>query len=142
MAETVTVQSLRELDVLVAVSVMRLSTVVIARDRTGDGFYAAPPEIAMKIKDHNTKKYVNYLLPYYSSNIEAAWELMQRLKEIHPVWLQGSELDGWRIWIGSSSSCLNGSPTGRGETIEIAICLAALKMVGVEVSLQLFDRFS
>lgn len=61
--------------------------------------------------------------PSFSTDIAAAWNVVERLKDRY--FLLQYYGDGWDCQIGGTSRT--------GNTVPLAICLAALKAVGVEV---------
>lgn len=66
-------------------------------------------------------------LPYYSTDIAAAWEVVEKLDLLSTLLLQKNSSGVWGVW---------NEDTGQvhfGDTAPHAICLAALKAVGVEV---------
>lgn len=71
------------------------------------------------------------ILPHYSTDIAAAWEVVERMRS-----------GGWRLelrdWVTYWSARFNSDPDSQGrfakeEDVPHAICLAALKAVGVEL---------
>lgn len=100
----------RELDALVAEKVMGLDCSWRCVTLDGTGRDRGP---ARRIKP-------------YSTNIDAAWEVVEKLKENHTVNIHGYS-DGWEVGlIGPGSAAVD----GQAETAPHAICLAALKAVG------------
>ena len=73
----------------------------------------------------------NYVLPLYSTEIAAAWEVRARLSDMwHPDYLfhlSGPfDIDSWRV---QREDPFGSKPFATGATAEIAICRAALKSV-------------
>jgi hypothetical protein len=72
--------------------------------------------------------------PFYSDDIAAAWQVVEKLLTILPhqdIHIEHLEHSGWQI-----GTCFNQQEGGwddwvSGDTISLAICLAALKAVGV-----------
>ena len=115
----------REIDRLVSEKVMGLSVLPIyddvpPRPITGYEIHTAPGQYAR--------------LPHYSIDIAAAWEVVEKMKA-----------DGWavNIYSGNGSQCWEaefGHPSDRSQDagsetspLPLAICLAALRVKGVEV---------
>lgn len=125
MSDPAVVRSLRELDALVAEKVMGLD--VRASDCDGDdgcdGYFPG------RSPEHGGP-------PAYSTDIAAAWEVVEKLHDRGAVLRLdagpgGSTLAAFEI-VGHPGSC--GSS---GTTAPLAIVLAALLAVGVEVELRL-----
>jgi hypothetical protein len=76
-----------------------------------------------------------YMIPYYSTDVKAAWEILEHLRpDFHfsiDTVPEGYQVQfvvkGNKISIGSYHYC-----TVRAETAPLAICLAALKALGIE----------
>lgn len=75
-------------------------------------------------------------LPHYSTNIAAAWQVVEKLIESKKIMkIQAGHMGVW-ISISIPTNTLNyikTPPEIYSETAPHAICLAALKAVGVEV---------
>lgn len=65
--------------------------------------------------------------PAYSTDIAAAWQIVEKLKLA--VGPSDSGLVGW--WAARNTPSLPMSPLAAADTAPMAICLAALKVVGV-----------
>lgn len=116
----------RELDALVAEKVMGLTV-------RSEGRYHVGP--CFSEEGHHED-----IVPYYSTGIAAAWEVVEHFNETMPkTWafsLFGSGND-WHVEIDSNDGrFLQNGPSiqvfEHAETAPHAICLAALKSVGVE----------
>jgi len=114
----------REVDALVAEKVMGLK--VIRRpwpdDPDWDEYFEVHPN--GEIREHMNGDWV--CVRQYSTSIEAAWEVMEKLRKevaltIHPENLFG----GWLVYIDREIRVVS-------ESAPHAICLAALKAVGAE----------
>ena len=84
-------------------------------------------------------------LPWYSDSIEDAWQVVEKLEHFTPV-VEGLTQTGqqsakWRCLFANISKLglNNGWHLSDSSTAPIAICLAALKTVGIEVKLELTD---
>lgn len=106
---TTTLSASRELDALIAEKVFDLSTrqwhgdLAITR---GDETYFHP-------------------LPYYSTSIEAAWQVVEHSDhhvQVRRLWVKA--WDAWQ-WVAEF-----GLVSGEGDTAPLAICRAALAAVG------------
>jgi hypothetical protein len=84
----------------------------------------------------NPDGHENYFsdVPHYSTNIAAAWEVMEKLLAYNPFWEQHDFIG---IYLAPTSpkgwTCNFGDDTTRayGDTAPHAICLAALKVVSL-----------
>lgn len=138
--EKLTVRSLYELDAIVAEKVMGWQNVApVDNNQVAylfcDRFNGNPPQ-ASQIDSP-------VIVPSYSKSLDAAWEVVDRLRN-SPYWcsvaidadslsvlspnLVQIEIEMWK----------NGDPTFQyteSATAPIAICLAALKTIGIEVEL-------
>lgn len=73
--------------------------------------------------------YVNQVIPHYSTDIAAAWEVVEKLKGQSMVLNYGEDTQGWEC-----SFIVGGKRyTSVRSIITHAICLAALKAVGYEL---------
>ena len=105
----------RQIDALVAEKVMGW---VESTHKDSMG-YLAPP-------DNPEGFYTDYDIPNYSTDISAAWEVMEKMKEIYEPDIMYLKLyNKWRADFGYDATILN-------ETAPMAICLAALKAKGIE----------
>jgi len=102
----------RELDIAIAEKVMGL--VVIVED-DGYAFYLDSGSSSVRADE--------CLIPDYSTNIKNAWEVVEKIEEITSFYMHSSKTVVLH-------SFLNG-PMISGETTPHAVCLAALKAVGV-----------
>jgi hypothetical protein len=73
-------------------------------------------------------------VPFYSTSIEAAWVVVGKLRERWGVELYGRG-DGWACLVEEGDE-VSGHYIAEGDadTVALAICLAAIKCVGVEVN--------
>lgn len=78
--------------------------------------------------------------PYFSSDVLAAWQVVQKMRELG-WWMRlqspfESDDSTWNAGF-TAHSCTgwNGRPdhSGQGDTAPLAICLASLKALGVEL---------
>lgn len=122
----------RELDALVAEKVMGWCW--IENDVGQESLQPPIEEYAYLSRNHpvfwaDDKGYTE-IMPKYSTNIADAWQVVEKLRETH--WIQ--------VEVGTLNICDIGE-YGKGcstiqevaDTIPLAICLAALKAVGVEL---------
>jgi hypothetical protein len=124
----------REIDALIAKKVMGWTKVKTDDPKLGPNFvmaYGVPPTYAEQIALQGTGEGRNHV-PRYTTSMAAAWQVVEKLNchivltvdpaDIKPryavVYLEGRKLR-------------NGD--AQGETMPRAICLAALRRVGVEV---------
>lgn len=148
--EPIRINSLRELDQLIAEKVLALK--VVALDPASewaekDGLYAADIETAQEIeKEQAAGWYTDRLLKPYSTSIEAAFEVVLHFSDrgwssqhtdLTPDQMRSrfsSDHHPWWVWyfIDTTEPQLDRF-AGYGITPSIAICLSALKSVGVEV---------
>jgi hypothetical protein len=119
----------RQLDILIAEKVMGQTDfshlpVVWREDENTDGFVC--PRCNTSGDDSNP------CVLYYSSDIADAWQVVQKLKDKKrngiPAGFTLEYDDYHKIW-----RCTFGRTMGFSGTAPLAICLAALKAVGVEV---------
>lgn len=99
----------REIDVLVAEKVM--------------GWYYDP-----KLDTYATPENPGVIaggVPYYSTNISAALEVIERLGELLGAWF---EIKGPRKWL-ARCHCPNKQCTAIADTVSLAVCRAALKAI-------------
>lgn len=77
-------------------------------------------------------------MPYYSRDIAAAWEVVEKIIELYPDLPFGVEYsfcgtsEGYK-WYAELNPEPDFGPKYMADTAPKAICLAALKAVGVEV---------
>lgn len=120
----------RELDALVAKKVLGLSVFIGLYQSDRD--YRGQWDEDLLYSPYTDNPTYQIPVPHYSTDIAAAWEVVEKLKalnengDFHLEHLWGF----WRV-----STC--NSPSGwsawtRGQTAPHAICLAALKAVGHE----------
>ena len=115
----------RELDELVAEKVMEWRKVEFLRDMSDDTF---------KVHDNNgvtiiRSKYIEKFSP--SDSIESAWQVLEKIAHADPTRSPEFELfvsDGY--W----QAQFFGKGYVGAETAPLAICLAALQYIGVEVT--------
>lgn len=105
----------RKLDALVAEKVM------------GMKFYEARPMFASDL--YTDERGVIVDLPFYSTNIAAAWGVVEKLRDIaYPFSMDCDHKGRWFVH-GANEDCL-----GFDYSAPRAICLAALKAIGVEAA--------
>lgn len=126
MTDLITITNLPDLNALVAERVLGIE--VFYAERSYAYYFAKslgqnPLSKELRKKDNSNDDWV---LPRYSENIAAAWEIAENLR----MQLKPRGGDGW--W--ASVSSVNWI---EADTAPLAICLAALRSVGVEVDLKL-----
>lgn len=106
--------NLREIDTLVAEKVMGFEV-------TKDG---------ERIEDGK-----RFGIPSYSQKIEHAWQVVEKLRKEGTYLVVCSEKDKYavNVWIDDSEERYIPYTSVESEIAELAICLAALKVEGVEV---------
>ncbi|MFE4202092.1 BC1872 family protein [Aneurinibacillus aneurinilyticus] len=103
----------RELDGLIATKVFGYKIAPIHADED------------LWILDDSQELHVSYPVPHYSTNIADAWQVVEKFKECD---LQKHESGNYTCYI-----TLYKTYESDAETAPLAICLAALKAIGVEV---------
>jgi hypothetical protein len=126
----------RELDALVAEKVMGLRRVT---EYSEEFAYPHYPGDFVNSDGHRVFSSFDeptHQLPKYSSDISAAWEVVEKFIKFNPFWEENDSLwfdlsptkpPGWYCNFGDSSTSVY------ADTAPLAICLAALKAVGVEI---------
>lgn len=104
----------RELDALVAERIM--------------GLHLAKQEFTGELFIRYSKDTGLFQIPEYSADISAAWEVVEKLRETWRLEIDESK-DRWQIHIENDDKVLRDD----APTFPHAICLVALKAVGVEV---------
>lgn len=115
------IEALREIDAMVAEHVMGYQNVQIA-----NGSYAGNRK-AMNLANPKGLAYYSR----YSSSILAAWEVVEKVGLFNGPYLTHHSSKEWRVEaedMGSSEVVV----LGAAETAPLAICLAALKIKGIE----------
>ncbi len=76
-----------------------------------------------------------FRIPPYSRNIEFAWKVVEKLREEGTYLVVCPEKDKYavNVWIDDSEERYIPYTSVESEIAELAICLAALKVEGVEV---------
>lgn len=115
----------REIDRLVAEQVMGWTNLSVAGTRFG----TTPEGKAHRI------------VPQYSTDLSAAWEVVEKLRQLG---YQGaidwsSSEPGYECAFGSSNVPSHERQSCRAATASLAICLAALKIVGASISFNTLD---
>ena len=113
----------RELDALVAEKVMKCKTA------TKEWNGVLHPFCCCDGSDHEQRcTYVPGMLAYYSTDIAAAWEVVEKLFTLNAFVEIGNDAFQWTVMVipRSRRDC----NYGYGETVHLAICRAALKAVG------------
>ena len=120
----------RELDVLVFQKVMGggrvWSGLEVAVEKGHPGYYYIPSGKPWKTHSIDAKQ-----VPLYSENISAAWKVVEKVAEIG-ISTNIEHYGGKSEIIVTMPNCRGGKVL-EAETAPLAICLAALKAVGVEV---------
>ena len=99
----------RELDAFVAEKIMGWEVVGLDRDRTG--WYGKPPGVQAVFR-----------IPHYSTQISAAWEVVEKMKEC-----SGVEWDIWVAALNGGAQLLRGNANGDAPRL---IIRAARKVLG------------
>lgn len=114
----------RERDCLVAEKVMSIKVIDL-----GDGilYYNAPiGTCSFYCKNHQ------HMLPEYSTDINAAWDVVEKMRNI-----LGQDIQSFSLWTTTTGTYgahfKLGINNSFGDTAPLAICLAALKAMGVEI---------
>lgn len=107
----------RERDALVAEKVM--------------GF--TKPSLGWGFHELESGSYVNYPLPHYTTDISEVWEVVDKLKKKRVFINMGFSPISNRYAVNFSTVTVMKDSNGYAPTAPEAICLAALKAVGVEI---------
>ena len=118
----------RELDALIAEKVMECSVSYI--------IHSPEPRCGCRSQHHNGRVGEAYIdhgqlcvlraIPEYSTNIAAAWEVVEKMRENQTVGIHEYS-EGWEVvLIGPGCAVAD----GQADTAPHAICLAALQVVG------------
>ena len=83
----------RELDLLVAEKVMGLTTLPFTQGTKQIGDYIGP----VFFIDNRWKP-----LPYYSTDIGAAWEVVEKMKEEYAITIETVDEIQWSIWLSNT----------------------------------------
>lgn len=119
----------RELDKLIAEKIMGWTELEFKNPQYAGSvelYGAKPGERASPYTGAKAK----YVVPKYSTDISAAWEVVEKLKWAEPEISWSDEQHCWHAMFrkGRSSGVSSGA-----DTAPLAICLAALKTHGIEV---------
>lgn len=122
-----------ELDALVAEKVMGLSRQVRIKGSTEYvTIYSKNPYFPDGSCDLNDLNF--YAAPKnYSTSIAPAWEVVEKLDDCLHLREHGEE-GIWEAWFCGLGEPENENRVAHADTAPLAICLAALKAVGVEVA--------
>ena len=80
----------------------------------------------------------NWPLSPYTTDIAAAWQVVEKMRRdgwrvtIHSLKFPARETELWEVWLHEELK-FAARGAARGQSVAEAICLAALKAVGVEV---------
>lgn len=130
----------RELDALVAEKVMGWKRLTYAQQYPTNINYSKDDRLTMHWHSHDLQEqaYAEDCDDYYapelawspSTDIRDAWEVIYRLKHLEPELVWSDEHQCWHmtLWKGANQGQMPGAATAPH-----AICLAALRAVGVEV---------
>lgn len=132
-----TMQSGRELDVLIDTKVFGRAerwAVFFGGSCYGDGLSKeAAEQLAAKVQGDFKATLINYYdVPSYSTDIRAAWPVVEKMSREFAVTLSCTSQPV--RWFCELSRSENVWVNAHGHTPAHAICLAALKAVNVEVS--------
>lgn len=126
-------QAGRELDALVAEKVMGLK---VRKEKVPNGH--GHPAAHYDLVDfwYGKNEDIGHL-PHYSTDISAAWKVMEKLKTLvkSPGYVDvgtNNDKDGWSCELVRRSG-EGGQPAIFAPTAPLAICLTALETVGIEV---------
>ena len=108
----------RELDAVIAEKIMELEVV---RNKKGGWSIG---EANYWYTNDEPGGVLSNPLPEYSTDIAAAWEVVEKLQKLNPLHIRSDITGRWFV------SC--GPFNASASTAAHAICLAALKAVGVE----------
>jgi len=116
----------REIDRLIAEQVMGWTNLSVAGTRFG-----TTPEG----KSHS-------IVPQYSTDLSAAWEVVEKLRQVgYQGGINWSDSEPeYECAFGSSNVPPHERQSCRAETASLAICLAALQIVGIPISFNTMDR--
>lgn len=121
----------RELDALVAENVLGYTRSNVYKDENGEPWMLGP-------KPYGHIPFPARELSKFSTDIAAAWSVLEKLidranndkdfKDKGPWHVKQNLLGGWAVFLGDRGGIIVSC-----ETVPHAICLAALKAVGVEL---------
>ena len=139
----------RELDALVAEKVMGFVAAHIDTDESvkrwhSDEWFAGDADLIAEIRQYRGAGiYSDHLLPHYSTDIAAAWQVVERMTATHraSVHHYPHVNNWWQCVLDIRDNKLrfpvershDGDEYANAPTAPHAICLAALKAVGVEL---------
>lgn len=120
-------QAGRELDALVAEKVMGwIGPIVWIEDEMGCDPYMFPPGVIVSERDNDR------MVPVYSTGIAAAWMVVDRMEERGWMARISREMGSWNCRFVRPEDTA-GYVFDEDATAPLAICLAALRAVGMEV---------
>ena len=121
----------REIDALVAEHIMGF---FILHDGPELLYVEEDPDLTLK------QRQTRHEIPYYSENISAAWEVVERLKIYETgcgEWFSIRKLDKWQAgiqeWDVEEGTYFVADHSAVHELASTAICLAALKIKGIKI---------
>ncbi len=133
------VASCRELDALVAEHVMGWVTFT----HEGISYLGTPSDSNLNAEwEPITPTLSANSLPHYSTLLDDCWVIVEAFRSCSAKGLTGKQkfyfygegIDDWHIWIGLHRRVIRNPPLAQGRSPEIAICLAALRFLGLDVS--------
>ena len=108
---------LRKIDELVAKHVMGLNA------------FWFGPELVYTKGEYVSEEQPKYIVDFYSSDISAAWEVVEKLELVVVSNFEGGWYAGQPAWL--SPATLEVGNEVEAGTAPLAICLAALKVKGI-----------
>ena len=125
--KTIKVNSLREIDKLVAEHLFNWADFIVFNTY----LYGIPPLTADEGNDNETINKIDVVyVPEYSSYIETAWKIVNLFPELYLI-KHEEKTYNCSIYIEALNE--NSDFYATGQTAELAICLAALKVKNIEV---------
>lgn len=127
----------RELDALVSENVIGNSLFTEGDDweyGNFDGFTNQKRCVHCGFTNHNGNTYFHECaVPHYSTDIHTAWSVVEKLNSMFTN-VAVCHDNGWgvRLWNIGSDGAESGSVQASADTAPRAICLAALKALGIE----------
>ena len=112
-----------ELDLLIAEKVMGLTVMPGSEEGKTVGDYIGP----LYFSNNRWKP-----LDHYSTDISAAWEVVEKMKEDYMVRLQTNILGDWECYFTAPMESETIHYAGISKSAPHAICLAALRVKGIE----------
>jgi hypothetical protein len=112
----------RKIDALVAEHVMGLETTTA----WGEPFIVTET----LLKENGLPHKICITLPAYSTDISAAWEVVEKLRALPNTWVRFNAYEEYDCYIEQEGEITTGSY--HQKAMPMAICLAALKLKGID----------